>query len=51
MEKISDWKLVFFKNNCQSFDSTCDNCFVGNGWFFYFNDDGKLDIYDIVKII
>ena len=30
-------------------DSTCDNICVGNGLFFYFNDDGKIDIYVLVK--
>ena len=54
---ITIWKqsqienLYSSKNNCQSFYSTCDNCFVGNGRFFYLNYDGKLDIYYIVKII
>ena len=30
-------------------DSTCDKFFVGNGGFFYFNDDGKLDLYIVLK--
>ena len=41
--------LDFSKNNCQSFYSTYDKICVGNGRFFYFNDDGKLDLYCILK--
>ena len=44
------------KYNCQPLDSTCDKICVGNGGFFYFNDDGKLylcykpkGIYPIIK--
>ena len=33
------------------FDSTCDKICVGNGRFFYFNDDCKLDIYYTLKRI
>ena len=36
--------------NSQSLVETCDIICVGNGRFFYFNEDGKLDIYVIVKI-
>ena len=39
------------KYNYQSFHSSCDNFFVVNGECFYFNDDGKLDIYYIVQRI
>ena len=37
------------KYNCQSLDSTCDKICVENGIFFYFNHDGKLDLYCILK--
>ena len=43
---------IFFdssKNNFQSFDATCDEICVGNGGFFYFKYDVKLDIYYLVK--
>ena len=32
------------KYSCQSLDSICDQKCVGNGKFFYFNDDDKLDL-------
>ena len=35
--------------NGQSLVSTCDIVCVGNGRFFYFNEDGKLDLHVIVK--
>ena len=35
--------------NEQSLVSTCDVVCVGNGIFFYFNKDGKLDLYILVK--
>ena len=35
----------------QSLVSTCDAVCVGNGRCFYFNEDGKLDIHVLVKII
>ena len=28
-----------------------DKIFMGNGRLFYFNDDGKLDVYYIIKNI
>ena len=31
------------------FDSSCDKFCIRNGGFFYVKDDGKLDIYYIVK--
>ena len=37
------------KYKCQSLDSTCEQMYVVNGNFFYFNDDGKLDLYYILK--
>ena len=41
--------LDSLKYNCQSLDSTCDKICVGNGRFFYFNNDGKLDLCCILK--
>ena len=38
-----------FVYNGQSLASTCDVVCVGNGRFFYFNDDGKLDLHILVK--
>ena len=35
--------------NGQSLVSTCDVFFVGNGTFFYFREDGKLDLHVLVK--
>ena len=35
--------------NWQSLVSTCDVVCVGNGRFFYFNEDGKLDLNVLVK--
>ena len=35
--------------NSQSLVSTCDIICVVNGIFFYLNEDGKLDLYVIVK--
>ena len=35
--------------NGQSLVSTCDIVCDGNGIFFYFNEDGKLDINILVK--
>ena len=35
--------------NSQSLVSTCDIVCVGNGIFFYFNEDGKPDLHVIVK--
>ena len=35
--------------NGQSLVSTCDIVCVGNGRFFYFNEDGKQDVHVIVK--
>ena len=35
--------------NVQSLVSTCDIVCVGNGIFFYFNKDGKLDINVLLK--
>ena len=35
--------------NGQSLVSTRDAVSVGNGRFFYFNEDGKLDLHVIVK--
>ena len=43
-------KLDSSKYNCQSFYSNCDKICSGIIIFFYFNNDGKLDIYYIVKI-
>ena len=40
----------YSKYDCESLDSTCDEIFVENGRFFYFNNDSKLDIYYILKI-
>ena len=42
--------LDYSKYNCQSLDLTCDKICVGNGIFFNFNNDGKLDICYILKI-
>ena len=41
--------LNSLKYESQSLDSTCDKTCVGNGRFFYFNDDGKLDLCYILK--
>ena len=38
------------RNDFGSVDSSCDLICVGNGRFFYFRDNGKLDLYHIVKI-
>ena len=35
--------------NGQSLVSTCDVVCVGNDIFFYFNEDGKLDLHVLVK--
>ena len=35
--------------NGQSLVSTCDAVCVGNDIFFYFNEDGKLDLHVLVK--
>ena len=35
--------------NGQSLVSTCDVVCVGNGIFFYFNEDGKLNLNILVK--
>ena len=35
--------------NGQSLVSTCDVVCVGNDTFFYFNEDGKLDLNVLVK--
>ena len=35
--------------NCQSLDLMNKRSFVGNGEFFYFNDDGKIEIFRIPK--
>ena len=35
--------------NGQSLVSSCDVVCVGNGRFFYFKDDGKLDLHVLVK--
>ena len=43
--------MDYSKNNFESFDSSYDKNCVGNGIFFYFNDDGNLDLYYIVKYI
>ena len=37
-------KLVSSIYNGQLLVSTCDVVYVGNGIFFYFNEDGKLDL-------
>ena len=42
--KYSHIEILYSSKN-----STCDKICVGNGGFFYFNDDGKLDIYYIFK--
>ena len=42
-------KLDSSRNNCQSFDSTCDKICVENGRFFHFKNDGKLYHYYILK--
>ena len=41
--------LDSLKDNGQSFDSACDKICVGNGRFFYFKNDGKLDLYYTIK--
>ena len=43
--------LDISKYNFESFISTCEKICVGNGMFLYFNDDVKLDLYYIFKII
>ena len=43
--------LDYSKCDCQSLDLTCDTFFFGNDIFFYFNNDGKLDLYYILKRI
>ena len=50
--KIDDIKTIdCFKYTCQSLNSTGDKTYVGDVIFFYFNDDGKLDMYYIyIKI-
>ena len=43
---ISDHiEKLFLKYNRQSINSTCGKVYVGNGRLFYFNYDGKLDVY------
>ena len=42
-------KLDSSIHNGQSLVSTCDIVCVGNGRFFYFNENGKLDLHVIVK--
>ena len=42
-------KLDYSVYNGQSLVPTCDIVCVGNGRFFYFNEDGKLDLHVIVK--
>ena len=42
--------LYFSIYNSQSLVSTCDIICVGNGIFFYFKKDGKLDLHVILKI-
>ena len=42
-------KVDYSKKDCQLFDSTCAKICTGNGICFYFNDDGKLDLYYILK--
>ena len=43
-------KLDYYLYNWQSLVSTCDVVYVGNGRFFHFNEDGKLDLPILVKI-
>ena len=42
-------KLESSLYNGQSLISTCDVVCVENVRFFYFNEDGKLDLYVLVK--
>ena len=44
-------KLGYPLYNGQSLVSTCDAVFFGNGRFFYFNEEGKLDLHVLVKNI
>ena len=41
-------KLYSSLYNWQSFVLSCDGVCVGNCRFFYFNEDGKLDIHALV---
>ena len=36
--------------NYRSLNSICEKIYVENGRLFYFNDDGKLDNYYLLKI-
>ena len=42
-------KLYYSLYNGKQLVSTCDVVCVGNGIFFYFNKDGKLDLHILVK--
>ena len=50
MQKDSLVKILYyFIYKWQSLVSTCDVFCVGNGIFLYFNEDGKLDLHDLLK--
>ena len=42
-------EVPFFKYNCQSLNLMNEKSYIGNGRFFYFNNDGKLEIFYMQK--